>query len=626
MNRIFVLLLFLILSGMASVVQRRGDECIIYERGAQINKLATRNDYQLRTPSKTVFLCRAASNEIFITYDMLLKPLSLIADLSTLCDYDREIRDYYSLNSDISSCYFSLTLFLLNEISRISKDSIGTTRVGDAFQILYTIHQHYISAGIRSTNGFNLYRLDGSFVWKSKVALFVIERESEWSAGGSAGSVLCSSTVESEVVSCEQSASGRSRGNISKVLSKMKRQLLHSWGDKSLWVDLTLYIGYQESYSGKTITEGHRQVDCDEQLKEPLSSLSDIITAAKCFEFSHNPSYSNDEIVAVMQNSLINEAYNAGVEYFFFPDWAASVVFNESWLMRSIAALSKSNLAPNMGMVVQGVVGAKEKLMFVAFHRNHVSLLGAFKRGAIGTGQQDTANREVPSPLSVAAPSLSHQFNVLSMIEAYLYYGAVFCPLSFFEISSEEYDIDEGTGAPGNSMAITEDDLYQYASRVEDIRVSIALWMKEEYPLLGVTWSEDMMAYKSGDLFHGLYCSVGREAVASPNRLSRDFKTCLESNEIGETDADIPYEAMFKDSPPAKIAFITAIYGGYEKSVKQFVRQSVPADFICFTDDPSIRPNGWKIDSTPYHDQISHQGNCYFYLFLLYVAQCLFQW
>ena len=53
--------------------------------------------------------------------------------------------------------------------------------------------------------------------------------------------------------------------------------------------------------------------------------------------------------------------------------------------------------------------------------------------------------------------------------------------------------------------------------------------------------------------------------------------------------------------PSAKIAFIANIHGGYETSCKPFVKQTVPADFICFTDNPNVRPNGWIIDTTPYH-------------------------
>jgi len=51
----------------------------------------------------------------------------------------------------------------------------------------------------------------------------------------------------------------------------------------------------------------------------------------------------------------------------------------------------------------------------------------------------------------------------------------------------------------------------------------------------------------------------------------------------------------------AKICFITAIYGAYETSCKQFVKQTVDTDFICFTDNNDIINNGWIIDTTPYH-------------------------
>lgn len=51
----------------------------------------------------------------------------------------------------------------------------------------------------------------------------------------------------------------------------------------------------------------------------------------------------------------------------------------------------------------------------------------------------------------------------------------------------------------------------------------------------------------------------------------------------------------------SKICFITAIYGNYEASCKKYIEQTVPTDFICFTDNPNIVSNGWKIDTTPYH-------------------------
>ena len=51
----------------------------------------------------------------------------------------------------------------------------------------------------------------------------------------------------------------------------------------------------------------------------------------------------------------------------------------------------------------------------------------------------------------------------------------------------------------------------------------------------------------------------------------------------------------------AKIAYITAIYGSYENSCKKIAKQTIPTDFICFTDNKDIIDNGWIIDTTPYH-------------------------
>jgi len=51
----------------------------------------------------------------------------------------------------------------------------------------------------------------------------------------------------------------------------------------------------------------------------------------------------------------------------------------------------------------------------------------------------------------------------------------------------------------------------------------------------------------------------------------------------------------------ATICFISANYGNYESTCKRFANQTVPTDFICFTDNPHITSNGWIVDTTPYH-------------------------
>lgn len=61
------------------------------------------------------------------------------------------------------------------------------------------------------------------------------------------------------------------------------------------------------------------------------------------------------------------------------------------------------------------------------------------------------------------------------------------------------------------------------------------------------------------------------------------------------------FNEPFTNEVKPKICFITAIYGNYEATCKKFVKQTIPTDFICFTDNKDMKSNGWKIDTFPYH-------------------------
>ena len=50
------------------------------------------------------------------------------------------------------------------------------------------------------------------------------------------------------------------------------------------------------------------------------------------------------------------------------------------------------------------------------------------------------------------------------------------------------------------------------------------------------------------------------------------------------------------------VCVITDIYGNYDISCKRFEPQTIPTDFICFTDNENMKNEyGWIIDTTPYH-------------------------
>lgn len=73
----------------------------------------------------------------------------------------------------------------------------------------------------------------------------------------------------------------------------------------------------------------------------------------------------------------------------------------------------------------------------------------------------------------------------------------------------------------------------------------------------------------------------------------------------GAAPAEAPAEASAEapaERPRARVAFVTAIYGGYEASCKRPAPQTVPADFVCFADDAArVAANGWEVDAHPYH-------------------------
>jgi hypothetical protein len=51
-----------------------------------------------------------------------------------------------------------------------------------------------------------------------------------------------------------------------------------------------------------------------------------------------------------------------------------------------------------------------------------------------------------------------------------------------------------------------------------------------------------------------------------------------------------------------RVAIISAVIGTYEKTAKPFPKQTIPTDFIMFTNNPKLINSGnWTIDHTPYH-------------------------
>ncbi len=57
------------------------------------------------------------------------------------------------------------------------------------------------------------------------------------------------------------------------------------------------------------------------------------------------------------------------------------------------------------------------------------------------------------------------------------------------------------------------------------------------------------------------------------------------------------------------VCFITAVFGKYVKECQPFVSQTIPSDFICFTDNSYLQSNGWILDTQDYHNHYVHSKN-----------------
>ena len=129
---------------------------------------------------------------------------------------------------------------------------------------------------------------------------------------------------------------------------------------------------------------------------------------------------------------------------------------------------------------------------------------------------------------------------------------------------------------------------------------------------------------KHEDVFFTHACEILHKIV--PDKYSRTF-LCVETDMNESTAVHhgwnknyisrdhlsrlLAYSPLFSSVKipfyPAKICFITAIYGNYELSCKPFAPQTEKTDFICFTDNPNIVRNGWKIDINPYHNYFKNE-------------------
>ena len=652
MNTLIFFLSFMLLLTRSGSINLR-DGCTLQRGNYDYLYSTLGEENNKKSLEDATFLCKLLSYSVSITYAMLNEPLVLVSDLSVLCDLNVDIRLAYSLNGQRTSCYFGITFHVLDQIVQTAKQEkwSGISRVVSSTLMLSAFLREYTLADMQVIDGFSHLRQDLTPIWKPKVALFFIFTEE-------VGFESCSYSTASQLYSSRNNGSKWCKDHSIHVITALLEQLIATWGDKSMWVDLVLYIDYQPKVQirqqrpqGKDRSQSDcppsTVINCPEILLLLSDDLSGIINGVRCVQTPSSCVSTDEQYIGHEYDLLVQDAYDTGAEYFYFPAMSNSQLnyFQDGWLIHIISALRGSPFARNVGVVIQGegctkgfsTGGSIREVKSMAFHRTHIDIIRALSdinnhdtKRIAGYALEDRnrfghkSGEGFPETHSGAMKwdgNSSTRMNKLVVIEAYGYFGSIICPSpALFDLTASDID--------SQIISSEQDVLYDsspfqlgvYIDRVQTLRLSIATWVQSHLPLLNVEWTEEMIAYQRGDLFYDLYCSYDVIGDLTISATSPHHSICVQRG--SEKVADIPYEAMFQSSKNrAKIVFITAIYGNYEKTVKRFVRQTIPTDFICFTDNPKIRANGWIVDTIPYHDLIQHPGKHHHLLYSVMILR-----
>ena len=109
--------------------------------------------------------------------------------------------------------------------------------------------------------------------------------------------------------------------------------------------------------------------------------------------------------------------------------------------------------------------------------------------------------------------------------------------------------------------------------------------------------SQDSGAYGATPTLDQCHSGASQDSCANSNESSTSSTRSYPSVGLSRRRNSSSSSA----APTVRIAVITAIFGGYEKTCKHYAFQSVPVDFFCFTDDPTLHCPGWTVVTKPYH-------------------------
>jgi hypothetical protein len=395
-----------------------------------------------------------------------------------------------------------------------------------------------------------------------------------------------------------------------------------------LWTDLSLYLGVPGCCPIHRVTA---------LIKQRIASLGIPFTEVHTITTSDTPPSSCSSPMGDMERSygsLIAAARADNMEFYFLLQDSLHLA-TTNWLWIGVSSLMRSDYLPNnqgFGCVIMQGTGrdddgegsssgscddehgdGRQCPTAVVLAKSHVDMFPGTKSVSLGMAS--------PSPPHSQEPTLSPSGSALywvaiTLLDLYspflnsaldIDHMLLSVPLGPTDSTASNISEEGGDAVfaiPSDTAhKCTTCPMYTHPIFTEEFpfemfraRHTVAAWLHQHSPYgPSLVYADSALVYgPEGRMF---------DWFSAENRV-------LHGAAVSE-GIRLPEEEVFRqvsatEKPHAKVAVITAVFGGYEVRLHRFAEQSVPTDFICFTDmDHKVSSRGWIIDHTPYHLDVS---------------------
>lgn len=336
--------------------------------------------------------------------------------------------------------------------------------------------------------------------------------------------------------------------------------------ETNLWVDISLFLSMEDN-----CILGNGELLTPHMIETSISQLSIPFKHVYAAEYASI----GDTTDAEQYDFLLEMAYSHDCSFFFILQ-EHLYISSTNWIFNSVNFLLRSNVLPwdiPFGVVyLHANLGCSDGsgrtcATGVALSRSHVEIFRDI--GGFSLQFKDS----IPYSLYLT---------VVTLMDIYRPFNHGVMDMAVFEGLGDNSYLLPAHLYQGLQTSFD----YDYPLEIFYLRHRVARWLYTNSPFRpSLKFSDRSLLYSKSDAYFHLFASRGM----------------VLDGEEGDT-----YEFIQQSAQPiegAKVAVITAVFGGYEIKLQRFAEQTVPTDFICFTDMAAgrVSSHGWIIDNTPYH-------------------------